>query len=177
MEEEKIVNKKGFMLVETLIVTVFIMGIFTILYTNYFPLLGEYERYNDYDSVESTYVTYWARSIALKGLPDSVYLEVRENGYKDVSDCSLYINNEATRDCAAYKLVNNVSKIYLTTYAITSFKDFVRDNDLYNRDFREYIAFLPTYSKNISKASYYRIIVEYDKNYQHQYGNLEVYHD
>ena len=40
-------NNKGFILVETLIVSVFIMAIFSILYTNFFPLIGEYERYRD----------------------------------------------------------------------------------------------------------------------------------
>ena len=68
MKKTKIVNKNGFILVETLIVGVFIMAIFSLLYTNFFPLIGEYERYKDYDTVESTYIAHWARMIALKGL-------------------------------------------------------------------------------------------------------------
>ena len=38
------------------------------------------------------------------------------------------------------------SKIYLTTYSTTTFKNFVKDNNTFERDFREYIAYLPTYS-------------------------------
>ena len=176
MKMKKKVNNKGFMLVETLIVTVFVMGVFTLIYTNYFPLVGEYERYKDYDTVESTYITYWAKAIATKGLPDSVYNEVSSTGYKDVSDCNLYTDNSAASDCFAYKAVNNITKIYLTTYDTTKFKNYIKDNSLYARDFQEYIAYIPTYSRNTSKASYYRVIVEYDKDFVHQYGNMEVYH-
>ena len=36
-------NNKGFMLVETLIVAVFSMAIFSIIYTNYYPIMADYE--------------------------------------------------------------------------------------------------------------------------------------
>ena len=40
MKDKKVLNKRGFMLVETLIVGVFVMGIFSLLYTNVSPLLA-----------------------------------------------------------------------------------------------------------------------------------------
>ena len=177
MNLSKKVNKKGFMLVETLIVSVFVMGIFSLLYANFFPLVGEYERYKNYNTVESTYIAHWARMIALKGLPDSVYNEVKTKGYKDISDCALYTNEESEGNCGAFTVMNNVSKIYLTTYSTTTFKNFVKDNNTFERDFREYIAYLPTYSKNTSKTpntGYYRVIVEYVSNDTHKYGTMEV---
>lgn len=177
MNLSKKVNKKGFMLVETLIVSVFVMGIFSLLYANFFPLVGEYERYKNYNTVEATYIAHWARMIALKGLPDSVYNEVKTKGYKDISDCSLYTNEESEGVCGAFLVMNNVSKIYLTTYSTTTFKNFVKDNNTFERDFREYISYLPTYSKNTSKTpntGYYRVIVEYISNDTHRYGTMEV---
>ena len=48
-------NKKGFVLVETLIVTVFVATIFTVMYTNFFPMFGEYERREKYDDIDSIY--------------------------------------------------------------------------------------------------------------------------
>ena len=36
-------NKKGFVLTETLVVTIFVLLIFTILYNTAVPLLGRYE--------------------------------------------------------------------------------------------------------------------------------------
>ena len=51
-------NKKGFALVETLIVSVIVMAIFSILYTNFFPMMGEYERREGYDDIDSIYKSY-----------------------------------------------------------------------------------------------------------------------
>ncbi len=178
MKKTKIVNKNGFILVETLIVGVFIVGIFSLLYTNFFPLIGEYERYKDYDTVESTYIAHWARIIALKGLPDSSYNTARTNGYLDISNCSLYANSDGVSSCSAFVIMNNISKIYLTPYSTVSFKNFVKDNNSFSRSFREYISYLPTYSKNNSKTpttGYYRIIVEYVSNDTYKYGNIELY--
>ena len=178
MKKTKIVNKSGFILVETLIVGVFIMGIFSLLYTNFFPLIGEYERYKNYDTVESTYIAHWGRMIALKGLPESVYTTASTSGYLDITDCSLYTVSDGQNSCAAFKTMNNISKIYLTSYATTNFKNFVKDNNSFSRSFREYISYLPTYSKNTSKTAdsgYYRVIVEYVSNDTYRYGNIEVY--
>ena len=178
MKKTKIVNKKGFILVETLIVGVFIMGIFSLLYTNFVPLVGEYERYKDYDTVESTYIAHWARMIALKGLTDSSYVTAKNTGYVDISDCSLYTNSNAITDCSAYVNMNNVSKIYLTPYSTVNFKNFVKDNNSFSRSFREYISYLPTYSKNSNKtpdSGYYRVIVEYISDNTYKYGNIELY--
>ena len=178
MKKTKIVNKKGFILVETLIVGVFIMGIFSLLYTNFFPLIGEYERYKAYDTVESTYIAHWARMIALKGLTDSSYTTAKNTGYLDITDCSLYTNSDGIASCSAFINMNNVSKIYLTPYSTVDFKNFVKDNKDFSRSFREYISYLPTYSKNNNKtpdSGYYRVIVEYVSNDVYRYGNIEVY--
>lgn len=178
MKKTKIVNKNGFILVETLIVGVFIMGIFSLLYTNFFPLIGEYERYKDYDTVESTYIAHWARVIALKGLSNASYDTAKNTGYLDISDCSLYTNSNALADCSTFVTMNNISKIYLTPYSTVSFKNFVKDNNSFSRSFREYISYLPTYSKNTSKTAnsgYYRVIVEYVSNNTYRYGNIELY--
>lgn len=178
MNCKKNINKKGFILVETLIVSVFVIGIFSLLYTNLFPLIGEYERYKNYNTVEATYIAHWARVNALKGLPDSIYASVSTNGYLDINDCSIYTNTDGVESCYAFKTINNVSKIYLTSYSIVTFKDFVKDNDSFSRSFREYISYLPTYSKNTTKtpaSGYYRVIIEYTSNNTYNYGTIEVH--
>ena len=178
MNGKKILNNTGFILVETLIVGVFIMGIFSLLYTNFFPIIGEYERYKDYDTVESTYIAHWGRMIALKGLPESVYTTASTDGYVDIGNCSLYSDINMQNYCSAFINTNNISKIYLTSYSTVAFKNFVNDNTSFSRSFREYIAYLPTYSKNTSKTpetGYYRVIVEYVSNNTYKYGNIELF--
>ena len=53
MVKMKKLNSKGFVMTETLVVAVFIMGIFGIMYNNYYPLIGEYERREAFDDVDS----------------------------------------------------------------------------------------------------------------------------
>lgn len=54
-------NNKGFVLAETLVVTVFLMVIFGMLYSNFYPLIGEYEKRETYDDVDSKYAVYWLK--------------------------------------------------------------------------------------------------------------------
>lgn len=59
----KKLNNGGFILAETLVVTVFLMVIFTMLYTNYYPLMGEYQKRENYDDVDGKYVAYWMKKL------------------------------------------------------------------------------------------------------------------
>lgn len=178
MKNKKVLSKKGFMLVETLIATVFVASIFSLLCMNLFPLVGDYERIRNYNTVESIYMAHWARVNALNGLPNDSYDTVKDLGYLDITDCSLYSNEDFSMDCAAFKTINNVSKIYLTSYSTEKLKEEVRDNNSYSRRFRDYISYLPTYSKNTSKtpsSGYYRVIIEYTSNDSYKYGTIELY--
>ena len=59
----KKINAKGFILAETLIVSVFLMVMFTMIYTNFYPLIGEYEKRENYDDVDGKYTAYWIKKI------------------------------------------------------------------------------------------------------------------
>jgi hypothetical protein len=62
-------NNSGFVLAETLVVTVFLMVILCMIYTNFYPLIGEYEKRETYDDVDSTYAIYWIKKL----IEDSSY--------------------------------------------------------------------------------------------------------
>lgn len=53
----KKINNRGFALVETLIVTAFVVGIFSVMYANFYPMMGEYEKRENYDDISSIYNT------------------------------------------------------------------------------------------------------------------------
>ncbi len=59
----KKLDNKGFVLAETLVVTVFLMVIFTMLYRNFYPLIGEYEKRETYNDIDSIYSVYWLKRI------------------------------------------------------------------------------------------------------------------
>ena len=54
-------SNKGFVLAETLVTTVFLMVIFTMIYTNFYPLIGEYEKRENYDTADGKYAAFWIK--------------------------------------------------------------------------------------------------------------------
>ena len=65
----KKLNNNGFVLAETLVVTVFLMVIFSMIYSNFYPLIGEYEKREVYDDVDGKYSIYWIKKL----IEDSSY--------------------------------------------------------------------------------------------------------
>lgn len=59
-------NNKGFVLAETLVVTIFVLLIFTILYNSAVPLLGRYQQLLDYNDLDATYDLYHIRNLLKK---------------------------------------------------------------------------------------------------------------
>lgn len=62
----KKLGNKGFVLAETLIVTVFMMVLFTMIYTNFYPLIGLYEQRESYDDIDGKYTVYWIKKLIEK---------------------------------------------------------------------------------------------------------------
>ena len=54
-------NNKGFVLVETLVVTVFVVTVFTMIFVQYTPALSEFERREYSDDIDSKYDIYWVK--------------------------------------------------------------------------------------------------------------------
>lgn len=152
-------NKKGFALVETLIVSVFVATIFTIMYTNFFPMFGEYERRETYDDVDSIYRTYLLKKMfensSFKAGKETIYtnylskLNNNQYSYIELASIDYTISNEeiSSRDnqitVACSKLTNSnqnycvnvlqqtkVAGIYLTTYNITNLKSQVKNGEI-----------------------------------------------
>lgn len=54
-------NNKGFILAETLVVSIFLTLVFTMIYSNFYPIIGEYEKRELYDDVDGKYAAYWIK--------------------------------------------------------------------------------------------------------------------
>lgn len=57
----KKISNKGFVLAETIIVAVFMVTIFSALYSNYFPIMANYEKRAYYDDLDSKYIAFWLK--------------------------------------------------------------------------------------------------------------------
>lgn len=182
------INKKGFALVETLIVTVFVATIFTIMYTNFFPMFGEYERRENYDDIDSIYRTYLIKkmlenpNIGQKSLYENYksrlssgeyYIKLLSVDYttnddqtsKLNSDC-WYLTNTYGNYCVNVLSEVKAVSIYLTPYNIKNVKQAIKGGNIsesaMDSQMQDYVDSLPYY-KNNSSGCNYRIIVEYAK--------------
>lgn len=184
-------NNKGFVLVETLVVAVFVAAIFSVIYANFYPLMGEYEKREVYDDVDSKYATFWFKRIIQSGsvATTDARSAIANNKYYEFT-CSVIDSADAT----AVKVCNNlvtrfgVEKMYITSYAIgdyegtsTTFQTVVAGNgdNHFTSGFQDYIAYLPTYSKTVSlNNAKCRLIMIFhntrnDNDYR-TYANIEL---
>jgi len=148
----KNLNQKGFVLAETLIVTVFMMIIFTMIYTELYPIIGLYEQREIYDDVDGEYAAYWIKRIVEDDyvISENDITKINENGYirfscNNVSDstknqvCSDLVNALEIKNCRSD---GTQCDIYITKYQIgtldpngeklgeTFFKKAVKENSL-----------------------------------------------
>lgn len=70
---------KGFAMAELLAVCVAMLVIFSILFSNYLPLVAEYENRISYNDVTSNYAAHYLRKMYIGALSDSVNGETRKN--------------------------------------------------------------------------------------------------
>ena len=148
---------KGFVLAETLVVTVFLLAIFAMIYSDYFPLIGEFEKREVYDDVDSKYGVFWIKRLiedpSYNIKPGQIKDDPRESnkinkkrnyaekGYfrfecSDINDpqkretCASLVNALEIAGCDA--TTGDNCDIYVTKYQIgtteTAFKDTVATN-------------------------------------------------
>ncbi len=191
----KKLNNSGFVLAETLVVTVFIMTIFTILYNNFFPLIGEYEKREHYDDIDSKYKVYWLKNFlqnpnyrfnliegSIKG--EQAYYYFSSSTKSSDSFCDKFADAAKPQKelCIEYWKDAEISRVYVTNYNITKFKSKIGDED----GFTDYINYLPNYKNPSLNGAPYRVIAEFkskidsndatsgEDDYYYSYATIEV---
>lgn len=146
----KKINSSGFVLAETLVVTVFLMAIFAMIYASFLPLVGEYEKRENYDTVDGKYAIYWIKRMIEDpsyNVPSGRENDIKNKGYLRFQ-CS-DVNNEEEKREFCINLVKNLEvancdkngdncDIYITRYRLdnpndssrTWFKSAVKNNVL-----------------------------------------------
>ena len=140
-------NQKGFVLVESIITSVFVLGLFTFIVGNILPLIGEYDKGMNYDTIESVYDAHMVRKMILMNPNDKLYSLVNfseahsagkaEYFLFDGDEICLYLTN--TNYCR--KLLSrsflDIRKIIITTADIS--EEFIAEAKKFDRITREYI--------------------------------------
>ena len=143
-------NKKGFVLVETIITSVFVLGLFAFIVANILPIIGVAK---------------------LLTLPDD---DSKKFYLFDKDDICVYLSNENYCRALLSRSYLDVKEMVITSYEI---KDgFVAASKNFDRGLREYIAQMQKYKSNIPTAYNYanRLIVYFNDG---RMANIEILFD
>ncbi|MBE6139808.1 MAG: hypothetical protein E7174_04875 [Firmicutes bacterium] len=144
-------NNRGFMLVETLVVTTFVAGVLIFLFVQFSKLSKAYEESYIYNTVEGLYALedvrdfIWLTSVDTTNSEGQVityksiqYIQqkLETEDYIDITDCSLWGSSADTmyQRCKYLFSTINIDKIFITKNAIP--KDNITG---YNEGFKSFI--------------------------------------
>lgn len=105
-------NNKGFVLAEAIIVSVFVLGMFTYLAMNVIPLISRYERVVNYDNPQEIYLanTLYEEMVELETL-NNVQSSITMNINNNVLKCNDSVNNTCTGSSEFYEELGKALKI------------------------------------------------------------------
>jgi len=193
MKKNKQFDNRGFVIVETIIVAVFIIGICTFLFANFLPLIGDYERISNYDDLDSKYKTHEIKKMILREVTDSnSNKSIFTNYINNNSGYHIYGSYDVTsgdKTVTKYELCDNlnsvnycnkllgtlfidVKEIIVASFKLVNLKNEIKDDSKASRALKEYIDYLPKYNKYPSSYdNYYRLIVVFNNG---KMANIEV---
>ncbi len=131
-------NKKGFVLMETLVVTIFTLFTFTILYNTIVPLLGKYTELSYYNDVDTTYDLFHLKKLIVN---DTNYPNIINNDFK-VLACN---NDTILNQEACYNLFDFLGIDPTTDEVIflkASYKDTLKTDTSISADVRDYLDYI-----------------------------------
>ena len=166
-------NKKGFVLVETIVTSVFVLGLFVFIIANVLPIVGEYEKADDYDSIESIYDAHMVRKMILRDDQNRVAklltlpIETDDNAAYylfDGNDICNFLNNVNYCKELLSRDYLDVKQIVIVPYVISD--NFVRESKKFNRNLREYVLQMQKYNNTGLASDLYdferRLIIEFN---------------
>lgn len=174
-------NEKGFLLAESIVVGVFVLSLFTFLFVNLIPLVGEYENEEKYDNINSLYNTNLIRSMIMGDANVNSVLKLTQpggtvNAYNKFTVEQLCDSLEKKNYCK--KLLNStyldVNTVYITWYRTSKIKDAVKNVPAnFPRAVRDYVNAMDKYTQPAGATydKYKRIIVYYNDG---TFANLEI---
>ena len=128
-------NNKGFMMAELLVVAVVVLVIFTVLFTNFIPTKGEYEKRLEYNDIDTLYGNYYLKVLLLRHYSSPTKVKpTLNNGFLTIVENNTCVSNYSYNGITCQQIVDkyNISDAVITNYKPTS----------YNGPLKEYINYL-----------------------------------
>lgn len=161
------------MIAELLAVTVAILIVFMMIYTNFLPTLGELELRNQYNNIDSQYETFYTRVLYLKMFDENQIIETStlatiENSPNYITlvengTCNATLFTDVTgfkTNCNSLIEKFGIEELILTSYDLTDIKTNYTGTKL-----KKYIKYLSSKTLNQDEINLYRLISKTDEGY------------
>lgn len=159
--------KRGFVLAETVGVSMIVIGALTFIYVQFASITKSYSISFKYDNVAQLYAVNNIKSYLSKENSSKINELVNTDGYVDITDCPVdYFVNSAYCDALFNKL--GVKNVLIITKDLDTLKNtpiFDNNSNKYSQQFKNYV----NYIKNQNDCN--RIVVEFNDD---TYANLNV---
>ncbi|MGN1379837.1 MAG: hypothetical protein ACI4XR_05580 [Bacilli bacterium] len=139
-------NNKGFVFIETIIVTVVLTTTLIFLYSNFSKNLNNEKKRLYYDDIAYVYKTIYIRDALLKSVDETIFnMAINDDNISNGNSLKnnfVYLFNNESKFCVNYKDINNSLECNSSTDYKSIFKDntLLKDlNDLYNYKMLIYI--------------------------------------
>ena len=183
----KKISNKGFVLAELLVVCVFLMIMFSMLYSNYLPLQGQYEIREGYDDVDSKYAVYWIKRMVedLDYQPGAAGADSYSESFIQF-DCDNFPTTKQNKINMCKKMLKSMHvdcvsegdncKVYITRYNLHNFHEAMRNKPEFTGDegFYDYLFYLPDYNTPSLNNANYRVIAKFKTGDVVSYSTIEV---
>lgn len=136
----KRINSRGVVLLETLIVSIFVMTIFIFVYRNTVPMIGQYEKLETFDDVDSVYAANLVKNLVITNI-SSDYIDetlLATASYADISDCNdttLYTDSNYCTKLKQNLHIEDTDIMYITRYNVTDLDKFRKDINSEENDY------------------------------------------
>lgn len=167
-------------MVETVIVSVFVLAIFLLVYRNSIPMVSMYKNRERYDDIDSVYNVNLFRNLIIRDgyIYNSIKTGVDNEGYVDITNCEVFSTSQEIYDtCINLKKMvgvedftgeNKDDKIFVTNWDLSikgSNGNLLSNNNL-NRGMIEYVKYLNEQGER-EKSYSYRLILS--RSVYHRY--------
>lgn len=152
-------KNKGFMILEVLISSTFIIGILILLYIQFINLQKNYDRSFTYNTVPGLYI---AKNV-VNYISEAGYSKAIDNlnntGKSYVNLSSIDVDGSLYNDIIKKSNIKQVILTYNNPSTLQSYLNLNKNDSNFNKKFRDFIKKIPK-----SEDSGYRIIIEYNDN-------------
>ena len=151
----KKIKNKGFMLMETLVVSTFVVTTLTILFVQFQRINRNFDITFTYNTVNGLYATNNIHNFIKPDVPKIVEeLDKSSVPYLDITSCPTYITSQEY--CKALMTSLKVKKVLFTKEDITDLKENIKENTEIDQKLKDFIKYISD-----AKNDNYRLIVEF----------------